>query len=56
MIRLNCIECDSVISTDAALVAGEILTCPDCSVELEVLSLNPLQIDLAPEVEEDWGE
>ena len=56
MIRFNCIECDAEFSADANLVAGEILTCPDCSVELEVISLNPLQIDLAPEVEEDWGE
>jgi alpha-aminoadipate carrier protein LysW len=36
--------------------AGEIVVCPDCGVELEVLSVNPVELDLAPEVEEDWGE
>ncbi|PJF22822.1 MAG: lysine biosynthesis protein LysW, partial [Phototrophicales bacterium] len=29
---------------------------PDCGAELEIISLNPLQLELAPEVEEDWGE
>jgi len=30
--------------------------CPDCGVELEVMGLDPLVLDLAPEEEEDWGE
>jgi alpha-aminoadipate carrier protein LysW len=28
----------------------------DCGAELEVVSLNPLVLELAPEEEEDWGE
>ncbi len=35
---------------------GEIVLCPDCEVELEVRSVNPVTVELAPEVEEDWGE
>jgi len=35
---------------------GEIVTCPDCGVELEVTGLDPVTLELAPEVEEDWGE
>jgi alpha-aminoadipate carrier protein LysW len=35
---------------------SEITNCPDCSVELEVISLEPLKIAAAPEIEEDWGE
>ena len=35
---------------------GEIVVCPDCGVELEVLGVDPIILDLAPEVEEDWGE
>jgi alpha-aminoadipate carrier protein LysW len=30
--------------------------CPDCGVDLEVTSLDPLELALAPEEEEDWGE
>jgi len=40
----------------AGVVAHELITCPDCGTELEVLSLTPFTLDLAPEVEEDWGE
>jgi alpha-aminoadipate carrier protein LysW len=35
---------------------GEIVVCPDCGVELEVRSVAPVIVELAPEVEEDWGE
>ena len=35
---------------------GEIVDCPDCGVELEVVNLDPITLDLAPEEEEDWGE
>ena len=52
----NCPECDAVISLPDGTVEGEIITCPDCAVELEVASLDPLTLALAPEVGEDWGE
>jgi len=52
----NCPECDAELALGAGLEEGEIVVCPDCGVELEVTSINPLQLDLAPEVEEDWGE
>ena len=35
---------------------GESVVCADCGVELEVMSVDPITLDLAPEVEEDWGE
>ena len=35
---------------------GEIIPCGDCGAELEVISLDPLEIDLAPTEMEDWGE
>jgi alpha-aminoadipate carrier protein LysW len=40
----------------ADVEVGEIVVCPDCGVELEVMSLDPIRLELAPEVEEDWGE
>ena len=30
--------------------------CPDCGVDLEVTSLDPAEVELAPMEEEDWGE
>jgi alpha-aminoadipate carrier protein LysW len=35
---------------------GEIVECPECGAELEVVNNNPVTLALAPEVEEDWGE
>jgi alpha-aminoadipate carrier protein LysW len=35
---------------------NEITQCPDCGTDLEVVSIDPLEVALAPEEEEDWGE
>ncbi len=51
-----CIECEGNVEVAADVMLGEILECPDCGAELEVTSVSPLTLELAPEVEEDWGE
>ncbi len=51
----SCIECAADIELDGVIV-GEIIQCADCGVELEVLSLSPVELDVAPDEEEDWGE
>ena len=53
---MTCPECGAELELDAGLEEGEIVVCADCGVELEVMSLEPLVLELAPEVEEDWGE
>jgi alpha-aminoadipate carrier protein LysW len=53
---MECPECSAQLDIADDVEVGEILVCPDCGVELEVLSVDPLSVDLAPEVEEDWGE
>jgi alpha-aminoadipate carrier protein LysW len=50
-----CSECDAEITLHGLMV-GEIIYCPDCNAELEVLSLEEPALALAPQVEEDWGE
>ena len=50
-----CPECGAELAL-VDVIEGEIVTCPDCGAELEVLSLEPLTLDLAPEEEEDWGQ
>lgn len=52
----DCPECGAAISLGEDTIQGEILQCPDCGIELEVVSLDPLELELAPEEEEDWGE
>jgi alpha-aminoadipate/glutamate carrier protein LysW len=52
----NCPECDAQVLFDRAPLNGEIANCTDCSSELEVINADPITLELAPEVEEDWGE
>lgn len=54
--HFECPECAADVPLPADAMQNEILSCPDCGTELEILSLEPLTVDLAPEVEEDWGE
>jgi alpha-aminoadipate carrier protein LysW len=35
---------------------NEIVQCPDCGVDLEVVNIEPIELAPAPEEEEDWGE
>jgi alpha-aminoadipate carrier protein LysW len=44
------------VKVGADPVAGEIVQCPDCGTELEVKTLQPLELAVAPAEEEDWGE
>ncbi len=54
--KAECLECGATIELADDVEVAEIVVCPDCGVELEVVSLDPLSLELAPEVEEDWGE
>jgi alpha-aminoadipate carrier protein LysW len=51
-----CPECAAELDLPSDVEVAEIIVCPDCGVELEVMGLDPVTLDLAPEVEEDWGE
>lgn len=62
-----CPECEAVIDEEFEDV-GEIITCPECGVELEVISIDPVEFDLAiieddeddefsfDDDEEDWDD
>jgi alpha-aminoadipate/glutamate carrier protein LysW len=52
----SCPECEATITLAADVVEGEIIVCPDCAAELELTSVDPAVLALAPEVGEDWGE
>ena len=53
---MECLQCAADLALAADVEIGEIVICPDCGVEWEVMSVDPVTIELAPEVEEDWGE
>jgi alpha-aminoadipate/glutamate carrier protein LysW len=50
-----CPECEAVIDEEFEDV-GELITCPECGVELEVISIDPVEFDLAPVDEDDNDE
>ncbi len=53
---IECIVCGGEIQANQDLEIGELIICPDCGTELEVVSLDPITLEEAPEVQEDWGE
>jgi alpha-aminoadipate carrier protein LysW len=56
MSTVACPECAAEVTLEAGTEASEIIVCPDCGVDLEVTSLEPASIQLAPMEQEDWGE
>ncbi len=54
----KCPECGAVLDIDVDdTEEGEILSCPDCAVDLEVVSLHPLELNvLADEDDEEEEE
>lgn len=51
-----CPECDADVNIPADAMANELIACAECGAELEIISLDPVELELAPEIEEDWGE
>jgi alpha-aminoadipate carrier protein LysW len=52
----TCPECDFEIDIDefdGDVEKGDPVTCPECGSNLEVSSVSPLELDLAPDDEED---
>ena len=55
----HCPECETLVDVDVDEVEeGEIVICPECGVDLEVVNTNPIELDLAEdeELEEDEEE
>ena len=50
----TCPECDAEIEVDEFDVdKGDQLSCPECGSNLEVVSLSPIELDLAPDEDEE---
>ena len=50
----TCPECDAEIEVDEFDVdKGDQLSCPECGSNLEVVGMAPLELDLAPDDEDD---
>jgi alpha-aminoadipate carrier protein LysW len=50
----TCPECDSEIEVDEFDVdKGDQLSCPECGTNLEVTGLSPLELDIAPDEDDE---
>ena len=50
----NCPECDAEIEVDEFDVdKGDQLSCPECGTSLEVTGVSPIELDLAPDDDEE---
>ena len=54
--KIICPECQAEISVSNTMELGEVITCPDCSSNLEIVKKDPIIVNQATEVKEDWGE
>jgi alpha-aminoadipate/glutamate carrier protein LysW len=49
-----CPECEADIEVDEFDVdKGDLISCPECGSHLEVTSVTPVELDVAPEADED---
>jgi hypothetical protein len=55
-ITVSCLDCEGQIELTFQPVEGQIITCPSCEAELEVISVQPLELDFYYEdwEDEDW--
>jgi alpha-aminoadipate carrier protein LysW len=50
----HCPECDATIDVeDDEIEEGQTLDCPECGAELEVVSTNPLELNLVSSDDEE---
>ena len=50
-----CPDCETRINLGRNIKKGDMFRCPECDVELMIMSLSPLLVDYA-DLEEDWFE
>ncbi len=58
MVKAECPSCFFEFELDEGTIEGEVIPCPDCGVDLEVVSIqgNVVKLEEAEMAEEDWGE
>jgi len=54
--KTKCPICETDIELPEDAEISEIIECPECGTELEIINLDPITLEEAPEEDEDWGE
>jgi alpha-aminoadipate carrier protein LysW len=58
MKKAYCLECGAGIEVSDDVIVGEIVSCPDCGLELEVTGIEGgnVKVKILQVSGEDWGE
>ena len=57
MANAYCPDCDETIVLNPTPKVGKRLTCPHCDTDLEVISVDPVELDwVYEESDKDWGD
>lgn len=49
----TCPECEADVHVDTDTDKGDILTCEDCGTELEVVGLDPVELDIVEDADDE---
>ncbi|MBK9316355.1 MAG: lysine biosynthesis protein LysW [Acidobacteria bacterium] len=49
----TCPECDVEVHVDEDVEKGDLIECDDCGASLEVVGLDPIELDLASDDEDE---
>ncbi|MBD0370254.1 MAG: hypothetical protein ICV60_05425 [Pyrinomonadaceae bacterium] len=49
----NCPECDADVHVDTDADKGDIVSCEECGTDLEIVGLDPVELDIVEEDELD---
>ncbi len=53
----HCPECEAVLDLGLDdIEQGQLVSCPECGVDLEVVNINPLELDLADDDEAEMDD
>ena len=52
----TCPECDADVHVDTNADKGDVVSCDDCGIELEVVGLDPVELDIMEEEDLDDDE
>lgn len=58
MVKVECPACFYEFELDSGTIEGEVIPCPDCGADLEIVEINGdvAKAEVAEMAEEDWGE
>ena len=56
MVTVSCLDCEDPIQLNYRPIKGQIISCPHCAAELEVIKTQPLELEFYYEDEEEEDE